>query len=296
MFSYAAYGLTINSYLPLPELLKYDAEADVIIRQGKVTHPPDAQISEDCIWATATEAIFFWDDIGTIWVRNGQEVVIDAIANVHLDVLRLFLLGSALGTLLHQRGKLVLHGSVIAIQGQAIAFLGESGWGKSTTVAALCQNGHQMVTDDITVIDFDGRGYPIVFPSFPQVKLWDDAVIALGDIPAHLPKIRPELEKYAKTFQQDFSVQPLPLRQLYILGGGQRLEIERVELQTAFTELIFHSYASPFLTKFFSNPQHFGQCARLINAISINRLKRPCSLQKLGEIVELVENDFAACC
>jgi hypothetical protein len=293
MFSYTAYGLNIRSYLPLPELAETGNRADVAIQPGTVLHPADTTQSEQCIWATATEAIFFWEEVGTILVHDGKEIIVDAVPDVNLDILRLFLLGSALGTLLHQRGLLVLHGSVVAIDGSAIAFLGESGWGKSTTVAALCAQGHQMVADDVLVIDFATTGTPIVFPGFPQVKLWSDSVTSLGGDPQTLERIRPGLDKYAQQYKTKFSVQPIPLRQLYILGVGPALEIEPIPLQQAFKELVLHSYAVPFLKKVFSNPAHFDQCAKLINSVSISRLKRQRDLLALAEIVRLVETDVA---
>ncbi|WNZ22761.1 serine kinase [Leptolyngbya sp. NK1-12] len=293
MFSYTAYGLNIASYLPLPELTVHGGEADVAIQPGPVQHPANAVRSEQCIWASKTEAIFHWHDIGTFLVRKGREIIVDAIPEVNSDVLRLFLLGSALGTLLHQRGLLVLHGSVVAKAGSALAFLGESGWGKSTMVAALCKQGYHLVADDVLAIGFDDSNHPIVFPGSPQVKLWADAVTSLGDDPAALPRIRSELEKYARRFEQGFSTEPQQLARLYILGVGAAPEIEPIAAQIAFKELIFHSYAVPFLGSAFSNSSHFQQCAQLINAIPIARLKRHRSLLALPEIVQLVEADGA---
>jgi hypothetical protein len=293
MFSYTAYGLNIGSYLPLPELAETESSADVAIRPGTVLHPAETTQSEQCIWATATEAIFFWEEVGTILVRDGKEIIVDAVPDANPDILRLFLLGSALGTLLHQRGLLVLHGSAVAINGSAIAFLGESGWGKSTTVAALCAQGHQMVADDVLVIDFTTTGNPIVFPGFPQVKLWSDAVTSLGSDPQTLERIRPELDKFAHPYKTNFSLQPIDLKQLYILGVGTVLEIEPIPLQKVFKELVFHSYAVPFLKTAFSNQDHFRQCAKLINSVSIARLKRQRDLLALMEIVRLIEADVA---
>jgi HPr Serine kinase C-terminal domain len=291
MFSYTAYGLHIQSYLSLPELAEDTAPADVTIQSGKVPHPASPVQLEQCIWATATEAIFFWEVVGTILVRNGQEIIVDAIPDGNPNILRLFLLGSALGTLLHQRGLLVLHGSVVAINGSAIAFLGESGWGKSTTVAALCDQGHQMVADDVLVINFTTAGRPIVFPGFPQVKLWSDAVTSLGGDPQTLERIRPKVDKYVQQYKTNFTLQPIPLKQLYILGMGTELDIEPIELQQAFKELVFHSYAVPFLKTAFSNPEHFRKCAKLINSVAISRLKRQRDLLALTEIVRLIETD-----
>jgi hypothetical protein len=296
MYFYSAYGLTIRSELALPELMEQVGHAicpDVGIRWGIVPHPVDFFTSERHIWSSPTEAIFFWDDVGTLLARNGQEVVIDPLPDVTEEVLRLFVLGTALGTLLHQRKLLVLHASAIAVQGEAIAFIGESGWGKSTTAATFCLQGYQAVADDVVAIDFDAEGKPIVLPGFPQFKLWSDAIAALGYDPETLPRLRPELDKYGHRVPVGFSLDPLPLRQIYVLGGGNTFAIEPIPAQAAFLELVRHSYALRSLRKDGLNANHFRHATQLVKRVPVSRLVRQRSLSDLQEIIRLVEHDLA---
>ena len=51
---------------------------------------------------------------------------------------RVFLLGSCIGALLHQRGILVLHAGAIHTDKGAVLFTGPWGIGKSTLLAASC--------------------------------------------------------------------------------------------------------------------------------------------------------------
>ena len=48
------------------------------------------------------------DDIARFLVQHGEEILIQPAAESDEDGIRLFLLGSALGALLHQRGRLIL--------------------------------------------------------------------------------------------------------------------------------------------------------------------------------------------
>jgi energy-coupling factor transporter ATP-binding protein EcfA2 len=88
------------------------------------------------------------------------------------------LLDHVLPRVLAQRGRVVLHGGAVQTARGAIAILGESGWGKSTLVAALAQAGCRLLTDDCLVLDEDnGQFYGL--PSYPTLRLWSDSVDSL---------------------------------------------------------------------------------------------------------------------
>jgi hypothetical protein len=105
-------------------------------------------------------------------------MIVEPLPHVDEHVLRLYLLGPALGVLLQQRGLLVLHASAVAIGERVVAFVGESGWGKSTTAAALERRGHTVVADDVCALHLRGSEDPLVFPAIPRLKL--DAAPALA--------------------------------------------------------------------------------------------------------------------
>ena len=170
MYCYTAYGLGIRSALPLPELVPGEAAADVEIRLGRVDpFLLEATRTGTGFRATAQEACFFYEEVGTFLVRGGREVVLEPAPGVEERTLRLFILGPALAVLLQQKGRLILHASAISIAGSAVALLGGPGWGKSTLAAAIHSRGHGMVADDVTAVQIE-TGSPMVFPGFPQLK------------------------------------------------------------------------------------------------------------------------------
>jgi hypothetical protein len=73
---------------------------------------------------------------GTLQVSHGRSIVVDA-DNADDRTAALWVLGPAMGVLLQQRGVLVLHASAVTMDGGVVAFLGHSGWGKSTMAAAM---------------------------------------------------------------------------------------------------------------------------------------------------------------
>lgn len=294
MHSYVAYDLCIHSALPLPELLAGEGAADVTIRLGEVDRSSsEATPLRTCFRATAEEAGLFWEEAGAFLVRGGNEIVIDPAPGVEGHTLRLFLLGPALGLLLHQRGFLILHASAVAIEGQAVAFLGGPGWGKSTTAAALHARGHSLVVDDVLAVETGDLAPPIVFPGFPQLKLWPEAAASLGDIPEKMPRLHPRLEKRARRDARDFPQSPLPLRRVYVLAEGPRQEIEPIERGEAFVELVRHSYLVRLLQATGAAPLHFRQCERLVKTVPIRRLRTHRSLAELPALARMVEEEIA---
>jgi hypothetical protein len=292
MFSYLAYGLCINSVLPLPELVPSEsgAEADVEIRFGKVCHPSvEVDITEGCFYATPTEAYLFWHSAGMFLVKNGHEIVIDPVPAFDECALRIYLLGSALGVLLHQRGLLVLHASALIAGDGAILFLGGSGWGKSTTAAALHAHGYGVIADDVVALDVDSTGYAMVRPAFPRLKLWPEVATSLGYIREELKEFDPEDKRREYRIRQGFPQTSLPLRCIYVLTEGVRQEVTPLLLQDAFVELIRHSYVAPIFVDTGPPRWHFQQCAKVASAVPIYRLTRERSLAALPEVVRLLQ-------
>lgn len=94
--------------------------------------------------------------------------------------MRLFLLGSAFGALLHQRGLLPLHANAVEIDGRAFAFMGPSGAGKSTLAAWFHRQGDSVIADDVCVVGFGGDGRSFAAPGLPRLRLWAEALELMG--------------------------------------------------------------------------------------------------------------------
>src|SRR4051794_13306349 len=115
MYSYSAYGLGIGSALPLPELLEQgERRPDVMIRLDAVSDaPPPLPSGGMTGWARRDESCLVVPGVGAMLIRHGREIVLDAVPEADAAACRLFLLGPAMGLLLHQRGFLVLHASAM---------------------------------------------------------------------------------------------------------------------------------------------------------------------------------------
>lgn len=87
-------------------------------------------------------------------------------------------LNQVLPLALTRQGRLVLHASAVDISGHGVAFLGDSGMGKSTLAASFAVSGTRFLTDDGLLLEDEG-GRPIIMPSHPSLRLWQDSEDAL---------------------------------------------------------------------------------------------------------------------
>lgn len=268
----------------------------MLVRRGRLGGLPARAVEEGYSSTVAGEAHLYWTGVGAFRVRDGREIVVDPASEVDEGVYRHYVPGPVLAVLLQQRGFLILHASSVSIRGEAIAFLGPKGWGKSTTAAALHARGHPLVADDVTAVRTDGTGPPMVSPGFPQLKLWPESVASLGENPEKLPRLHPDFQKRTRPAAEGFLPSCLPLRRVYLLGvldeaeEGQR-RIEPLGPQRALIELVRHTFGSEALIAVGESP-HFFQCADVVNRVSFGHLKRPWALSKLPGVADLIEEDL----
>lgn len=291
-YIYLAYGLRLQSSLVLPELVESDGAIDVTIRFGTIDwRPPAGDHSDGYVCGDEGEAFIYVDEVGAFAIRNGCEILIDPEHGATEDYVRVFLLGGALGLLLHQRGMLVLHSSAVAINGGAVAFLGNSGEGKSTTAAAMHARGHAMLADDMVALDMHDA-VPQMPSGFPRLKVWPEVATTLQLNSDELHEFNSEDERRDWRSRSDYSAQPLPLRCIYLLEedeAGAEPSIERMDAQDAFATLVQFSYAVGLLGDSASTPSHFKQCVQLAANVPIYLLSRQRSLADLPRIAALID-------
>jgi len=288
MYTYAAYGLKIHSEIQLETLATGSLSADIRVRRAHVTRP--SELSARVTWTTPSDIFFRFDNIGVIQVSGGAEIVVDA-DGVDDRTAGLFVVGPALGALLHQRGLLVLHASAVATNGGVVAFLGHSGWGKSTMAGAMVKLGYNAFSDDLLPVSHSGS-VPLALPGYPFLKLGQDSGAMLGYEIAASAMALPDDNRWHVAVEGVDPYVPLPLARLYVLAEGDGPEIERLKPQHAAVELIRHSYASPCLEASGMSAFHLQSCARLVDRLPISRLRRPRRLNLLQDVAELVQRDL----
>jgi hypothetical protein len=153
-------------------------------------------------------------------ILRGREVIVAPTRDTAEREIRWHLLGAVMTVLCHQRGLAPLHAGAIEIGGAAVALAGVSGAGKSTLIAALEGLGHRALTDDICAVGLDGEGAPRMWPGPRRIKLWPDAMSALGRETRGVDRVSGDLEKFSVPMAGTAPSGPLPLARLYVLGAS----------------------------------------------------------------------------
>lgn len=286
------HGLEIASRLALPELAPGGGEPDVEVRVGDVPRALSHVTGSGLHWQAATgEFLFHVVGVARYHVVDGRRIVVEpaeADDDKSADI-RLYLLGTAMGALLHQRGLLALHASAVATPTGTWAFTGHSGAGKSTLAAWLQQRqGWPSLSDDVIVLD-DSGSEPRLQPGPPRVKLWRDALEAMSIAQDGLTRDLMRFDKFHLTTDPASFHSPLPFRALVLIEAaetGETASLTPLRGRDALA-VIMASVYRPELAAWLRQPGDlFLQCSRLARQIVVYRFRRPRSLENFDEALQ----------
>ncbi|MEM0924373.1 MAG: hypothetical protein AAGI13_15090 [Pseudomonadota bacterium] len=287
---FRSFGLTFESDLPLLGFPPAEPGPipDVVIATGQAAGEAAAGIAHAKVLPSpAGGHIFHLPEIGAFWVRDGQRIDVSPAEGADPAHIHLYLIGSAIGLLLHQRGMPTLHAATVAREGSAIAFIGDQGAGKSTLAASLAEAGFSVLGDDTMAISETPRG-PVVWPGGGGFKLWRDTLTALALSPG--PAIANRLDKHFTDNPRMAEDRAHPLGAILLLEGGPH-RLERIDPLAAVDLLAQHAYRPEFVPLMGREAAHFQASARLAGAIPVWRFARPFDLSRRHETaVYLGEN------
>ncbi|HKD08732.1 MAG TPA: hypothetical protein VKB79_22705 [Bryobacteraceae bacterium] len=244
-YTYSCFGLTIGSQLECPELSCATGTPDAYLRMGKTPEHLGDSWGEGTLYEAAPGLFLLRvPNVCRYLVRDGIEIVVDPIPGVDLSTVRLFLLGTALGALLYQRGFLPLHAGAIATPNGAMIFAGRSASGKSTLAAAFSKRGYRVLADELCAIRVDEIS--LVQPGIPHLLLWGDSLTNLGIGRADLRPMRPGLEKYWLPLGDAFARQAADVNTIFSLVRGGKREIRLLEGREKVMELAGVTYRRLF--------------------------------------------------
>lgn len=291
MPDYLICGLSVRSELELPGAVPEKTGAmipAVYVRRGPApAFLPGATVSGPD-WEMAGETFLMRvQGLARFAIESGREITVDIEPGAQENNATSFILGTAFGILLHQRGALVLHGATVAKNGRAIAICGASGAGKSTLTAALCDSGCAFVTDDICVVDLDERRHPVVLPDGRRLKLWKESIDGLDFAGRQGEAVSEMFEKYyVDPF--DSVVAPPKLSAIYALRDADSTTppwFESLPLPDAMHVLETEAYRPGLREIMGRKPELFAKCAAVLGCSRVFLLHRPRGFDHMAETV-----------
>lgn len=313
-FTYAVFGLILQSNLQIPELppaKRPDASPAVDIHLsvsplGTRIVPSDP---EALMYASpdpdelGNPTLKMWNVAGgrfcrleyldgtQFWLnREGTEVWATWPENSTIEDTATYLLGPVLGRLLRLRGVTCLHASAVAFGEKAVAFVGSEGAGKSTTAAALALRGHAILSDDVVALaERDGSFY--VHSAYPYLCLWPESVESIYGSSDALPQFSTNYEKRCLSLGKQelpFEERPLPLAAIYILGerrGDPAPVMEAIPPRQAFLSLVANTFGTNIVDASM-RAKEFETLGRLVPRVSIRQI---CAHQDPHRLPELCQ-------
>jgi HPr Serine kinase C-terminal domain len=294
---YRAFGLNIQSEIPLPE----------VKRMKEILNHIDVNIGVDDLreewkeygkegkFAVINDTIMFHIKNTAIFsVVKGERVIVSPFEHADENKIRLYLLGSCMGIILLQRKILPLHGSAVVIDGKAYAIIGHSGAGKSTLASTLMKTGYKLISDDVIAVSLSENQEIIVHSSYPQQKLWEESLEKL-DLPMnqYSPLFERE-KKYAIPVEPSFyEGERVPLAGIFELEKSEheQLTIEKVQKSIEKLPVLFHhTFRNSVLNRLGLLEWHFSSTASLADQVEMYKIKRPTSGFTPYEIQSLLLN------
>jgi hypothetical protein len=184
-----------------------------------------------------------WTDLFEFLVSpDGELVACRRLEKATPESFQTYLLGQVLSMSLVKLGYEPLHATTVVVEGKAVAFLGQSGYGKSTLGAVFLHAGYKVLTDDLLLIrDVDGTLYG--FPGPPRVKLFPE--IAQRFLPEQVPLVpmNPETEKLIIPLApQQWRDAPAPMYGFFLLDepgqGDAEVRLTSLSGAQAFLALV----------------------------------------------------------
>ncbi len=278
----------MQSDFELPGTLPADtAAADVVVRQCDVPERLEAPTWAERDWELDdSRFLLSLPGIGRFLVADGRLIEMQPQGEAR-DAIP-YLLGTAWGALLLQRGNLVLHASSVSQDGTGFALCGHSGIGKSTLAAALCQAGCNFVSDDVSVVEPGPRGVELL-PDGRCLKLFEESLAGLG-LSAHRgEEVGSGTNKhYVEPLSRETAGRT-PLRAIYVLrdrDGEGVSQIVRLSPVDAAQTLLNESHRPLLSLAMAKRNPHVALTAAVVATVPVFRFTRARDPDRLRQTAE----------
>ncbi|MEO0591360.1 MAG: hypothetical protein AAFZ11_12495 [Pseudomonadota bacterium] len=300
MFYFRAYGQIVESELALPEFEPLDPqecappiEPGLRIKLCALPHVPVEERNAEGF--RVRDGVIDFEVRGLVRIRVASQdcIEVDLLDAERQREARLYVTGSGFGIWVFATGRIPFHCGLVTRDGLGFAITGPSGVGKSTLTTALVERGFGFMSDDVVVLDpvdsAEDAGSVAITPSFPRIKLWQDAADHFAIETGALDRLHTEMDKFHVPFQQDKVVDRATLAAVIRLQFDDTVKTpscRAMPLPEALRELRSNIYRPSLVTDLGLEETAFSLISTILQTVPVLDLARPRDLDRFEDTVE----------
>lgn len=302
IYFYKIYNLNVKSEIYLPEFdyAQYEALDNIdvnILLKPCPYELHNIKVSNEYYTLTETEAMFKPKECGKFYIKNGDTIIVEPIENPNYEHLKAYIYGRAFAILLFQRNTVALHGNSIIINDKAYIFCGTSGAGKSTLSTALILKNYEMLSDDLSVINFNGNNKPEICPGVINSKLCVDTINYFNLDINNLVKVDNFANKYAlpqksKPLTTTKEISALIELNIDYENTNDTVTLEELHGEEKLQSIFKNVFRKNLITDLGLKPKYFKSCLNIAKNIKVFKLTRPLGKYTIDEQLSLLQEHF----
>ena len=304
---YSLYGLRLKSQMELacPQLQTLASQPDVEIVEYSASdlhqacqHGGTLVEASDSYEVTRLhdESIFLrWPGLFEFLISSdGSRIGWRNLDGTPREAFQEYLLGQVLSFAMLMRGVEPLHATAVVVGRGAVAFLGDSGYGKSSLGASFVRENCSLLTDDVLVLEQCGRDW-LAHPGMPRIKLFPEMCGSMFQDCEGTPMNRWTRKTIFALKAQQHQVSAIPLRMLYVLSppGKQprKVTLRRMSERKALLSVLENTFNDVLLSPRRLKRQ-FEFAASIAAHVPVKALSYPRTLSALPAVVEAISSDL----
>jgi len=304
---YRIFDVTLGCDFPLPELPKTPGEnlaLSVKLGEGELDQFESLGFEVAFEWQGYDGGVVCWceranDEYLYVFPGNASfHITAQQTINCFLhedstmQMLRHLLLNQIIPRYLATTGRLVLHaGAVTLDNGKSVAFLGNSGFGKSTLVSSFHRNGAQLINDDCILLECGENGVTVM-GGLSGIRLFPDSVNAVFTESTGFTNYTPYTDKqqlFLKSQAEETQPEPRVLDAMFLLNDPEEDPVDSIGIKPvsgseAMIAMIYSAFSlDPSDRKMIiGNFQNVGQA--IGEQLSLHSLQYPRDHERLSEV------------
>lgn len=275
MYYYTCFGFIITSDVELPILettTNTVSDIQILVRKDVDVSAFSSAKNVNGFLVENENRVGIKTEFGWVIIENGTTIILKLNYSDPLQIQQ-YVLSSGLGIILHQKRILVLHGSAVEKEGEAIIFIGESGNGKSSTAYNFVKNGYSLLSDDLSVIRFE-KGTPYVYSGYSRQKIAQDILEKYNDV--DFKNEKPIQESRLKYFRnvKNFDSKKVKVKAVYHLS---KKDIEETclfeqEAMKRFHKLYRNTFRFKLIAALNYSKIHMELCTQLYKQVHVGSI------------------------